>query len=57
MPPGIDQVAANKRYRDASSLVSSLSGLIPGASHAVEEPEAQEWLSKKVIEFLKALEK
>jgi pimeloyl-ACP methyl ester carboxylesterase len=54
VPARIDQAASNKKYKELnSSAVSDLSGLIPGASHTVEQPESQEWLSKTVIEFLK----
>ncbi|KAF5021709.1 hypothetical protein F66182_6266 [Fusarium sp. NRRL 66182] len=52
VPARIDQAASNERYKKLNPLVSSLSGLIPGASHTVDQPEAQEWLSKRVIEFL-----
>jgi pimeloyl-ACP methyl ester carboxylesterase len=55
VPERVDQAASNKRYQAASPLVSPLSGLIPGASHTVEEPEAQEWFAKRVGEFLKTL--
>ncbi|KAH6890516.1 hypothetical protein B0T10DRAFT_605996 [Thelonectria olida] len=55
VPEKVDQAASNKRYQAASSLVSPLSGLIPGASHTVDEPEAQEWFAKRVGEFLKTL--
>ncbi|KAJ4264921.1 hypothetical protein NW762_005164 [Fusarium torreyae] len=52
VPERIDQVACNKKYKTLNPAVSALSGLIPGAGHTVTEPEAQEWLSKRVIEFL-----
>lgn len=56
VPTRIDQAASNKKYKSLNSAaVSDLSGLIPGASHTVEQPESQEWLSKTVIEFLKTV--
>jgi len=56
VPARIDQAASNKKYKSLNSTaVSDLSGLIPGASHTVEQPESQEWLSKTVIEFLKTV--
>lgn len=55
VPDEVDQAVANKRYQAASSFVSPLSGLIPGASHTVDQPEAQEWFAKRVGEFLKTL--
>ncbi|EWZ95187.1 hypothetical protein BFJ70_g13831 [Fusarium oxysporum] len=53
VPERIDQAASNKKYKALNPAVSRLSGLIPGASHTVDQPQAQEWLSKTVIEWLK----
>ncbi|CVK94277.1 uncharacterized protein FFB20_09407 [Fusarium fujikuroi] len=53
VPGRIDQAASNNRYKTLNPVVSRLSGLIPGASHTVDQPQAQEWLSKTVIEWLK----
>ncbi|KAI1131543.1 hypothetical protein F5Y10DRAFT_233504 [Nemania abortiva] len=36
-------------------IASGLSGVIPGAGHRVEEPEAEEWLSSTVIKFLQSI--
>ncbi|KAM0197061.1 hypothetical protein ACHAPA_002549 [Fusarium lateritium] len=52
VPARIDQAANNKKYKELNPVVSHLSGLIPGASHTVDQPDAQEWLSKQVIAFL-----
>ncbi|KAI8715426.1 hypothetical protein NCS52_01050200 [Fusarium sp. LHS14.1] len=57
VPERVDQAARNKKYQELNPVVSPLSGLIPGASHTVDQPEAQEWLTKRVIEFLGTLEK
>ncbi|KAF7543588.1 hypothetical protein G7Z17_g10611 [Cylindrodendrum hubeiense] len=57
VPERVDQAVLNKRYQKASPLVSPLSGVIPGATHTVAEPEAQEWFVKRVGEFLTTLEK
>lgn len=56
VPKNIDQAALNKRYQDASPLVSSLSDLIPNTGHAVEEEEARQWLAVRVAEFLETLQ-
>ncbi|KFH41779.1 hypothetical protein ACRE_075000 [Hapsidospora chrysogenum ATCC 11550] len=56
VPKSIDQVALNKRYQDASPMVSRLSGLIPGAGHAVEDDAAREWLAVRTAEFLETLQ-
>ncbi|KAF7558691.1 hypothetical protein G7046_g5462 [Stylonectria norvegica] len=55
MPPGIDQEALNKRYRETTPYVSALSGLIPGAGHGVEEPDAQEWMAQRIVQYLESL--
>ncbi|KAJ4224865.1 hypothetical protein NW759_005573 [Fusarium solani] len=57
VPERVDQAARNKKYQELNPVVSPLSGLIPGASHTVDQPEAQEWLTKRVIEFLGTLAK
>ncbi|KAH7113071.1 hypothetical protein EDB81DRAFT_826557 [Dactylonectria macrodidyma] len=56
VPDRVDQAALNKRYQKASAMVSPLSGVIPGASHTVAEPEAQKWFAKRVGDFLATLE-
>jgi pimeloyl-ACP methyl ester carboxylesterase len=56
IPPGGDQVALNKRYREANpSAVSNLSGLIPGTGHTVLDEEGRQWLSDRVALFLETL--
>ncbi|KAH7143915.1 hypothetical protein EDB81DRAFT_796790 [Dactylonectria macrodidyma] len=55
VPDRVDQAALNKRYQNASAMVSPLSGVIPGASHTVAEPEAQKWFAKRVGDFLATL--
>ncbi|KAF4442019.1 UPF0613 protein PB24D3.06c [Fusarium austroafricanum] len=52
VPERINQAMSNDKYKGLNPAVSRLSGLIPGASHTVDQPEAQEWLSKTVIEWL-----
>jgi len=56
VPDEIDQVALNRRYKEASPMVSPLSDLIPNTGHTVLEDEAREWLGKKVCEFLETLQ-
>ncbi|KAF4123188.1 Protein of unknown function (DUF1749) [Geosmithia morbida] len=55
VPGHVDQEALSKRYREASPLVSPLSGLIPNTGHTVKHEEAREWLAKRVGEFLESL--
>lgn len=55
VPAHVDQVALNKRYREANSLVSPLSGLIPGAGHTVTADDARQWVTGRVAEFLQTL--
>lgn len=56
VPEGVNQTALNKKYQAANRHISPLSCVVPGANHAVEEPEAQKFLSKRVVEFLRELE-
>ena len=56
VPEDIDQKWLNQRYKDASPMVSKLSGLIPNTGHTVENQEAREWLGEKVVQFLETLE-
>lgn len=37
-------------------IASNLSGLIPGASHEVGQPEAREWLADRIVRFLGGIE-
>lgn len=55
IPEDIDQKVLNQRYKDASPMVSELSGLIPNTGHTVENTEAREWLGEKVAQFLESL--
>lgn len=55
VPARVDQAAINKKYQAASSLVSPLSGLIPGTGHTVLQEEARDWLAGRVVEFLRTL--
>ena len=57
VPPDVDQAGLNARYQDQNPLVSPLSGLIPGTGHTVLQEEARSWLSNRVVEFLKTLNK
>ena len=52
VPKTIDQSALNKSYQAENSLISPLSDLIPGASHAVRKDAAREWVAKRVLEFV-----
>lgn len=55
VPDSVDKAAMNSKYRNANSAVSPLSGLIPGADHAVAKSEAQEWVADRVAEFVRTL--
>lgn len=56
VPPNVDQLALNKKYQEASALVSPLSGLVPNANHTVDDDDAREWLAARVGEFLETLQ-
>lgn len=53
-PKGVDTAALVDRWLSfcPPGVGSKLSGLIPGANHAVDAPDAQEWLCDRVIAFL-----
>ena len=51
----VDKEALVKTWQEASHHVSMLSGLIPGAGHTVDEPDAQAWMFEKVVLFLRQL--
>lgn len=55
VPGHVDQVALNKKYREANSNVSSLSGFVPGTGHTVLQEEARDWLGKRVVQFLESV--
>ncbi|KKA26863.1 hypothetical protein TD95_002445 [Thielaviopsis punctulata] len=46
VPKYVNKLALLKEWMDLSPLISPLSDVIPGADHAVENPEAQKWYSK-----------
>lgn len=56
VPPHVSQDALRKKYLAANPLVSTLSGSIPDASHAVRAMPGQEWLAKRVVQFLQTLQ-
>ena len=55
VPDHVDQAALNKKYKEASSMVSPLSGLIPNTGHTVLNDDARQWLSERVAAFLETL--
>jgi pimeloyl-ACP methyl ester carboxylesterase len=55
VPPHVDKQALIEVWKGVSKQVSALSGLIPGASHTVDAPEAQDWLANRVAEFVSSL--
>jgi hypothetical protein len=59
VPAGVDPVKLVKRWKGFAvppGRVSELSGPIPGANHRVDDPEAQRWLARQVLGFLRELE-
>ncbi|KAH7041028.1 duf1749 domain-containing protein [Microdochium trichocladiopsis] len=58
VPTSLDKEALVKRWMAYCSpgIASGLSGTIPGASHRVGAPEAEEWFVKTVAAFLGSLE-
>lgn len=52
VPSRVDSMALNKRYQEANPVVTKLSGLIPGASHAIHNEEGREWTATRVQDFL-----
>jgi hypothetical protein len=59
VPEGIDvRSLIGKWMASCRPLIASeLSGLIPGANHRVEQPDAQQWLAERVIGFLEEVVK
>jgi hypothetical protein len=57
VPPYINQEQKLRNWRQAcpEGKFSGFSGLVPGANHSVEQPQAQEWLADRVCRFLKEL--
>lgn len=51
----IDQKAENMRYQRANPLVSKLSCVVPNATHGLDEPESQQFVANKLVEFLRTL--
>jgi hypothetical protein len=54
VPPTVDKGALLRRWIDAApeSVVSDLSGLNPGADHALSGEVARKWFVERVIKFL-----
>lgn len=55
VPAKIDKQALIDSWKKTSPKVHHLSGVIPGASHAVKQAEAQEWLAGRVMEFIQQM--
>ncbi|TDZ49932.1 UPF0613 protein [Colletotrichum trifolii] len=55
VPATIDKQGLVDAWKKASSQVHALSGLIPGASHTVKNPESQAWLADRVVQFVQQL--
>ncbi|KAJ2989562.1 hypothetical protein NUW58_g3409 [Xylaria curta] len=58
VPGSVDKEALVKHWRRLCKpgVASELSGTIPGATHKVEEPEAEKWLCNTVAKFLQGVE-
>ncbi|KAI0191270.1 dolichol-phosphate mannosyltransferase [Xylaria flabelliformis] len=57
VPNSLDKETLVKHWRGLCKpgIASELSGIIPGANHRVEEPDAEEWLCNTVTEFLRGI--
>ncbi|KAI1306352.1 hypothetical protein F5Y03DRAFT_354486 [Xylaria venustula] len=57
VPDFVNKQALISHWRELCqpNIASELSGIIPGATHKVEEPEAAEWLSGTVSKFLQSI--
>lgn len=53
-PESLDKAALVKHWTTLCrpGIASGLSGTIPGGGHRVEEPDAEQWLAKTVVQFL-----
>ncbi|KAI1359549.1 hypothetical protein F5Y08DRAFT_319323 [Xylaria arbuscula] len=51
-----EELVSHWRKLCKPDIASPLSGTIPGATHRVEEPEAEKWLCNTVIKFLQSME-
>ncbi|KAH7354110.1 dolichol-phosphate mannosyltransferase [Plectosphaerella cucumerina] len=52
VPASVDRQALVDSWKRLGAHVHPLSDLIPGASHTVKEPAAQQWLNDRVARFL-----
>ena len=55
VPSHVDKKGLVDSWRKANSLMSPLSGVIPGANHTVDADESRAWLASAVIEFLSGI--
>ncbi|EFQ33315.1 uncharacterized protein GLRG_08459 [Colletotrichum graminicola M1.001] len=55
VPAKIDKQALVDSWKKSSPKVHELSGLIPGASHTVKNPDSQQWLAERVVQFLQQI--
>lgn len=57
VPPAVDKDGLLRRWIRAApeGIVSGLSGLVPGADHALSESGPQKWFVERVVDFLRKL--
>ncbi|KAI1460621.1 DUF1749-domain-containing protein [Annulohypoxylon moriforme] len=57
VPASVDKNALVQRWKTLCQpgIASEFSGVIPGAGHRAEEPEAEEWLVNTVLKFLQSI--
>ncbi|KAL1882779.1 hypothetical protein VTK73DRAFT_904 [Phialemonium thermophilum] len=57
-PEGVDMARLVQRWATfcRPGVMSSLSGLIPGANHRVDPQESQDWLADRVVRFLQGIQ-
>ncbi|KAI1393762.1 DUF1749-domain-containing protein [Hypoxylon trugodes] len=55
--PDVDKEALITHWKSLCQpgIASDLSGVIPGATHRVEEPESEKWLADTVVKFLQSI--
>jgi len=57
VPPAVDKDGLLRRWIRVApeGIVSGLSGLVPGADHALSESGPQKWFVERVVDFLRKL--
>ncbi|PHH50793.1 UPF0613 protein PB24D3.06c [Ceratocystis fimbriata CBS 114723] len=56
VPKFVNKEGLISKWKAIEPLVSPLSGVIPGADHAVSKPVSAEWYCNRIVDFLGSLE-